>query len=141
MSDPTRFVLDSYALLMYFKDEPGADEIEHVLREGKTTGRTLFMNEINLGEVFYCLGKRFSLRVADEKLAIIRALNITWVVPDSSMILNAARLKARFAISYADGFCAATCVRVGGQLMTGDPEFKALEQEIDIYWLPQNKNT
>lgn len=51
-------------------------------------------------------------------------------------VLAAARLKVRFRISYADAFAAATAMRTDAILVTGDPEFHALEALIEIDWLP-----
>lgn len=95
------------------------------------------MNEINLGDVLYQIGKKEGLEIAEERISEIRMLTINWIIPDRKMIFDAANFKAKFPISYADGFVAATCVRCEGAVLTGDPEFKNLEEEIKIEWLPQ----
>jgi ribonuclease VapC len=51
------------------------------------------------------------------------------------LVFEAAHLKARYPISYADAFAAALAKRNGAHLMTGDPEFKAVEPEVAIHWL------
>jgi predicted nucleic acid-binding protein len=38
-------------------------------------------------------------------------------------------------MSYADAFAAALAKIKNAELVTGDPEFKALEKEIKINWL------
>lgn len=38
--------------------------------------------------------------------------------------------------SYADAFSAALA-KINGELLTGDPEFKAVESEVPIHWLPR----
>jgi hypothetical protein len=40
---------------------------------------------------------------------------------------------------YADAFAAALAMREGAVLVTGDPEFKALESTLSIQWLPQGE--
>ncbi|MEY2408193.1 MAG: uncharacterized protein QOF48_863 [Verrucomicrobiota bacterium] len=47
----------------------------------------------------------------------------------------AADFKARFKISLADAFAAALAKEKKAALVTGDPEFKALETEIKIDWI------
>ena len=47
----------------------------------------------------------------------------------------AARFKAKGGISYADCFAAALAKQHKATLLTGDPEFKQLEDEISISWL------
>ena len=49
----------------------------------------------------------------------------------------AAGLKARFSLSLADAFAAALAKKLKAELITGDAEFKPLEKEIRILWLPQ----
>jgi predicted nucleic acid-binding protein len=38
-------------------------------------------------------------------------------------------------MSYADCFAAALSKQKGAELITGDPEFKAVEKDIKIHWL------
>ena len=44
--------------------------------------------------------------------------------------------KARHRLSLADALAAALAKEKKAELVTGDPEFKALEKEIKIAWLP-----
>jgi predicted nucleic acid-binding protein len=47
----------------------------------------------------------------------------------------AAGFKARFRLSLADAFAAALAMEMKAELVTGDPEYKALEKELKIGWL------
>ena len=47
----------------------------------------------------------------------------------------AADFKARHKLSLADAFAAALAKEKKAELVTGDPEFKALEKELKIQWL------
>jgi len=42
-------------------------------------------------------------------------------------------------MSYADAFSVALAKRNDGRVMTGDPEFKAVEAEISVHWLPDRR--
>ncbi len=55
--------------------------------------------------------------------------------PNRALADTAADFKARFRISLADAFAAALAKEKKAELVTGDPEFKALEKEIKIIWL------
>ncbi|MBI3184359.1 MAG: hypothetical protein HYZ28_19670 [Myxococcales bacterium] len=46
------------------------------------------------------------------------------------MALEAARQKARYAISYADAFVVATARQEKAVVLTGDPEILALPREV-----------
>lgn len=118
-------------------NEPGADQVEKILRAGEQGRTQLIMNEINLGEVFCRIAKNRGLDFAEEKISEILSLKIQWLLPNRPMIMSAARFKTRFPISYSDAFLAATCVATGGILLTGNPEFEKLGDEIRIQWLPK----
>jgi len=47
----------------------------------------------------------------------------------------AAEFKARHTLSYADCFVASTARMYEACVVTGDPEFKQLEEEVAIEWL------
>jgi predicted nucleic acid-binding protein len=54
------------------------------------------------------------------------------------VVMLAATLKARHAISYADGFAAATALLQDAPLVTGDPEMKAMaaaENALQLEWI------
>lgn len=55
--------------------------------------------------------------------------------PSRSLADTAADFKARFKLSLADAFAAALAKETRSELVTGDPEFKALNKEIKIHWL------
>ena len=40
-------------------------------------------------------------------------------------------------MAYADCFAAALAKLRGLEVVTGDPEFKAVEKEVKVAWLPQ----
>ena len=51
-------VLDSFALLAYFRDEPGAEAVENLLVAASRKDTPLLMTEVNYAEVKYCLIKK-----------------------------------------------------------------------------------
>ncbi len=53
----------------------------------------------------------------------------------TELIWEAAEIKARHPISYADCFAAATAVRFQASILTGDPEFKKLGDLVQVEWL------
>jgi uncharacterized protein len=54
---------------------------------------------------------------------------------DLHLVRQAATFKATKKMSYADCFAAALAKLRNAELVTGDPEFKAVEGEIKIGWL------
>jgi len=128
-------IFDSFAILRYYQDEPGADRVEKLLRSAQGGAVKAIMNEINLGEVYYLTIRRIGLEPARENLERLLTLPIEIVSPDSDIIMRAAEIKAQFAISYADCFAVATAERFSGSILTGDPEFKKVEHLVSADWI------
>ena len=132
-----RQVLDSYALLAYFEDEPGAAEVETLLMQAERTGAKLMLSVVNLGEVWYNIARVCSAQAAEEKLQEIRGMAIEIIDADWELTHEAARLKVKGKLAYADCFAAALAKKHNADLITGDPEFKFLASQIKVHWLPQ----
>ena len=58
---------------------------------------------------------------------------------DRLLVFEAAHVKARYPVSYADAFSVALARRNRGRVLTGDPEFKAVECEVRVHWLPDRR--
>ena len=54
---------------------------------------------------------------------------------ERSLVLDAAHLKAHHPISYADAFAAALAARESAVVLTGDPEFEAVQDLVEVGWL------
>jgi ribonuclease VapC len=137
ISEAHQFVFDSFAILSFLQDEPGAEQVERILKRADSGTARVWMNEINLGEVFYTLLRRRGETIAEEKVLQIQSTSIILVSNDWNMVKAAARLKAKFRASYADCFAAVTAMIHDAQVVTGDPEFEALEKHVSVKWLPR----
>jgi ribonuclease VapC len=131
----TRRLLDSYAILAFLNDEEGAEPVARLLQEAAQDGTRLLVNEINVGEVYYIVAKHRSEDAAEQVLLHLDRLPLELVSNDFDAVMEAARMKARFPLSYADAFALATAVRFRARLVTGDPEFEAAEDVVDVEWL------
>ncbi len=132
------FVLDSYALIGYFENEPFSDRIQSVLTQAKRGDGRLFLHAIQMGEVYYITLREQGRQLADLVFASIKALPINRSERmDEAFLLEAAQLKASFPISYADSFAAALAIVNNCPILTGDPEFKILERNnvVAVEWL------
>jgi len=132
------YVLDSYALIGYLEDEPFADWLQQLLFSARNDRCRLYVHAIQLGEVYYITLREQGKTIADLAYARIKAFPI--VVIDAigeKLLLSAASLKAVFSISYADAYAAALAGMYNAVLLTGDPEFKSLEEKglLSIKWL------
>jgi ribonuclease VapC len=130
-----RFVLDSYALIAFFEDEPGAGLVEQVLRELFEQKARGWMSVINWGEVYYSTYREQGADVAERVLLRLSSYPIEIVDADQDLTKQAAILKGRFRLAYADCFAAALAMKKKAVVITGDAEFKALETEVQVLWL------
>jgi predicted nucleic acid-binding protein len=62
-------------------------------------------------------------------------LGIKVVDADWRLAREAARLKAKRKIALGDSFAAALANLRGAEVVTGDPEFKQLEDEVRVLWV------
>ncbi|MBI3160650.1 MAG: type II toxin-antitoxin system VapC family toxin [Chloroflexi bacterium] len=128
-------VLDSYALMAFFEDEPGADAVRNLLLKAEEGSPKLLMCVVNLGEVWYAIARTNSARVADEYIQEVEGMAIEIVDADWKLTRLAAEFKTSGNIAYADCYAAALAKSRKAELVTGDREFKTLEKEIRIDWL------
>ena len=128
-------VFDSHALLKLLRDEPGAEEVERFLTEAARRDEPAQMTEVNYAEVQYIVRRKEGEAAWQTIAGELVAAPIQFHVADRVLADRAADFKARFKISLADAFAAALAKEQNAQLVTGDPEFKPLEKEIEISWL------
>lgn len=110
-------VLDSWAVLRYLEDTAPAAQAVAALLDDEMP----LMSWINLGEVHYVLRRLTGEARAAEATRDLRAV-LDVRLPDESLVLHAARIKADHPMAYADAFAAALAETQRGTLWTGDPE-------------------
>lgn len=128
-------VLDSWAILEWMSGrQPACDRVGKLLSEAEDGQIRLLMSAINVGEVYYFLRKHHTEMLAESWRESSRTLPATIEVPSADDIWSAAALKARYPIAYADGFAAALAQKYNCPLITGDPEFRCVEQ-LELDWI------
>lgn len=135
MAARRKSVLDSFAVLAFLGRERGFGKVRDLLRDAARSGEPLLMNEINIGEVYYVAARERSFERAEDFLHRLELLPIRAVPNSFPEVLEAARIKARVPISYADAFAVATAVRFGATVVTGDPDFHKVEDLVPVEWL------
>jgi predicted nucleic acid-binding protein len=128
-------VMDSWALMALFNNEPSADEVEKIFQHAVASRHRLLMSVVNWGEIYYAVMRGASRAMADQKAREIASMPLEIVPADLALTHQAALFKAAHKMSYADCFAAALAKAKNCELVTGDPEFKEVEKEIKINWL------
>ncbi|MGH9970336.1 MAG: type II toxin-antitoxin system VapC family toxin [Pyrinomonadaceae bacterium] len=132
---PKAIVLDSWATVAYFEDEPAAEKVADIIADAHEEGIPLLMTVVNAGEVWYIVARQTSAADADTSVKQLRDLGIEFVDADWNLAKDAGYFKSKNKMSFADCFAAALAKQRKAHLATGDPEFKQIEQEVAIIWL------
>ncbi len=128
-------VLDSYALLALFRRERGHHTVRELLDTAAESGELLHMTEVNYMEVKYILIRKHGQAAWQRESRYVDALPIQFHPLTRDLADLAADYKAKHVLSLADACAAALAKSRGCPVVTGDPEFKPLEREIEIHWL------
>jgi ribonuclease VapC len=115
--------------------EPGAREVRQLFRRARRRQALALFSIINYGESLYVIEREQGLQQVQRAIGIVDHLPLHIVPADRSLVFEAAHIKARYPVSYADSFSVALAKRTGARVMTGDPEFKAVEHEVPVRWL------
>lgn len=128
----SRYALDSFAILAFIQQEAGWDYVRDMLSEAANGRLELHISAINLAEVQYKIMRRDS--DPTQRLAWLEALPLR-VAPADPHIPQVVKLKARYPVSLADCFAVALAQSLECPVVTGDPEFRKLEDVVKVEWL------
>jgi ribonuclease VapC len=128
-------LFDSHALLKLFQKEAGHEKVARILSQATRPGTPKYMNAINLGEIVYTTKRAFGDQKKIEALAHVERLGIRILSVTNELVFQAAEYKASYGMSYADCFALASAVEHGAVLVTGDPEFRAVEHLVTVAWV------
>jgi len=129
------FVLDTSALLCLKENEPGASDVEDILRHQGKKG-SVFISFISIMELAYILEQEQGEAAARQGVLQLKQLPLQVVESDEPLGLAAARIKAGHRLSVADAWIAATAERLNATLVHKDPEFVPLAKVIQMKTLP-----
>ena len=130
------YVPDSYALIAHFEDEPAGEQVRKLLRTARAGRAKLYLSVVNFGEILYTTMRERGEDKAEEVCLVIDQMPLSIVDADRDLTMEAARLKARHPVAYADCFAAALAVMKRAKVVTGDPEFRKFKEAVKIDWLP-----
>lgn len=130
-----KLVVDSFALVSLFHREAGWQRVQTALYEQEKANDKAILNWINWGEFYYIVKRRVGEARTKEALRLLEQLPIELYPVDQPLVKEAAEMKSEHTLSYADAFCAATALRFKAAVLTGDPEFRTVQNIIKIRWL------
>jgi len=131
------YVLDSYVIIAYQFGEEGKDKLEEILLSASSNNSNLYLNLINLGEVYYIILRNKNEIVANKAIAMVKRWPIEIIIPDEKITLMAAKIKGKHPLSYADAFAVATAIDKNATVITGDPEIRRITNIVNILWVKE----
>jgi ribonuclease VapC len=129
------YLLDSFALLSFFQKESGEEKVKAILEEARNGTACAMLNVINMGEIIYTVQRQFGQQAKLDVIMNIGRLGIVILPAPNDLVFRAAELKATFAMTYADTFAVASAIEQGAAVVTGDPEFRQVEQLVKVIWV------
>jgi ribonuclease VapC len=135
LKEKVPLLFDGHALLKLFQREAGYEKVVRLLERSRRSKAPNYLNAINLGEIVYSTKRTFGDQKKIEVLAHIERLGLIVLPIPNDLVFRAAEYKAGFSLSFADCFALASAVEHGAVLITGDPEFRAVEHLVKIDWV------
>jgi predicted nucleic acid-binding protein len=131
------YVLDSNALVRLFRNAPGADIVDDLIRQAKVGRARLSISVVNLIEVVYVLTRFFgherALSCIDKARQVAESVAV-----DEQSALSTANVRIQYKLGLADCFAAELAMRTGATLVTADPEFAKLGKQLKVLALPRH---
>ena len=128
-------VLDSFALLVFLFKEKGHQKLVDVFDQAAEADQAALIAAPNWAEVRYIVQRKVGLERWGEVRSTVLALPLEIVAADQALAESAGALKATKKMSLADCFATALAQQKQAAVYTGDPEFKAVEDEVKVIWL------
>jgi predicted nucleic acid-binding protein len=132
---PKAYVLDSWSIITYLEDEPSGQNIADLIAGAHEDEIPVYMAVINAGEIWYIIAREISEEEANSRIKQLRELRIQFKDIDWALAQEAARFKSKYKLSYADCYTAALAKSIRAALVTGNNEYKAIEDAVDILWV------
>ena len=134
-----KYVLDSCALLAYVYDEAGSGVVESALNQADENMAVLYMNKLNLFEVYYDILRSEGLQQAEDFYGMVQMSSINVIDGLSDFVFReAGRIKTQYKMSLADSIALGEASVLGATILTSDHhEFDIVEQseKIKFAWI------
>lgn len=126
------YVLDTSAIMAVLQGEPGAEQVQALIGD-----RDVALPFVSLMEVEYKLLRRLPA-LAGEAMRDVLAWPVEVVESDARWRREAARVKARGGLSFADAWVASLALLRDAELVHKDPEFESVP-DLKMLRLPYDR--
>ena len=135
----TKYVLDACALLTFIYKESGYDVVRSALAQADSGNAEVYMNKLNLFEVYYNIIRTEGLQQAENVYSTSLKLPITIINKITDEVFRkAGQIKTQYSMSLADSIALGEAFTLGASILTSDHhEFDVIEKNagIKITWI------
>ncbi len=129
------YVFDASALLSYLKKGPGASKVADLLQESGRQKAHILMSAVNYGEVIGRILHDHGESEARLVTRVIHELPVELLDATAQRAMEAAEVKVKYRLYYADSFAAALALEHKAILVTSDSDFRKLGHWVGMVWL------
>lgn len=123
-----KIVFDSSALIALFRQEAGYEIVRDLLVKVANDESEGFISAVTVGEISYLIRRKSSMKNADAAIEAVKQMPIQIIEPDLKMCIDAAALKVKYSLSYADAFAVTLTMTKKAIIITGDHEFDLVDE-------------
>ena len=131
-----RYLLDTSAILALRDDEPGADDVESILRKSESGEAEVYVSFMTYMEAYYRIWRLEGEESAKRIYAELLSLPVLRIDVNDRILLRAGAIKANYRLSVADSWIIASAMEVKASLVHKDPEFEQVEDIVSLTFLP-----
>jgi len=129
------YVLDSSALWIFLQRKPAAPKIAGLLGEALRQRAEVIMSTVNFGEIYGLVLREEGRDRARAAAAIVYQLPVLLTDATTQRCVDAAEIKWKHKLYYADAFAAALAIERKATLVTSDSDFRRLGHGFPVMWL------
>jgi len=126
-----KVVLDTYPLIVFFKNELGAEDVQRILYKIEKREIDGLISSLTLSEIFYILARYMNIEFATTVLKYIK-INLKRASVSDRIAEKGGEFKFKYAkdkgLPLADAIIAATAFEEKATLISGEEHFKKIEE-------------
>lgn len=131
-----KYLLDTSAILALRGNEPGADDVESILRKSGSGEAEVYVSFMSYMEAYYRVWRIEGEELAKLMYAELLSLPVVRIDVNDNILLRAGSIKATYRLSVADAWIIASAIEVGAYLVHKDPEFEQVQDIVSLIFLP-----
>ena len=129
------YVFDASALWAFLQHKPAAAKMVALLTEAMREGAEILMSAVNFGEIYGLVLREEGLDRACAARTAVHPLPIRFIEATVQRCCQAAEIKGKYKLYYADSFAVALAIEHKATLVTSDSDFRRLGHSFPILWL------